>query len=87
MKKIVFSLLILASCTFKNQVKYTTQKTELFECKSLYMPQKLIIQENDLTDKEFANIVEANTKILLDRIEQLKNVINCQHEQLDLIRK
>jgi len=83
MKKIVFSLLFLASCTSK----YTTKKVELFNCKTLYQPQNLIIIQDNTNQQEFENITEANIKILIDRNTQLKEVVICQDKQLDLIRK
>lgn len=83
MRKIVFSLLFLASCTSK----YTTKKVELFNCKTLYKPQNLIIIQDNANQQEFENITEANIKILIDRIQELKEVVKCQDEQINLIRK
>ena len=76
-------MLFLASCTSK----YTTKKVELFNCKTLYQPQNLIIIQDNTNQQEFENITEANIKILIDRNTQLKEVVICQDKQLDLIRK
>lgn len=81
MKKIVFSLFFLTSCT-----KHIIAKAELFNCKTLYQPQDLIMSTSK-EDAMFLNNVEANMKIFIDRIHQLKEVIECQDKQINLIRK